>query len=125
MQNNYLSTKCKQCCGYDFVCENKHLQYIYKNDGLDLNEVLVPVKLTVIKNNQNIEELINDISIYSNTQTAIKKSDPPSNLKFYKLFEELSKTILAKNKFQEYYCFFERTNGQYNTLKRINSKDSK
>jgi len=36
MQNNYLSTKCKQCCGYDFVCENKHLQYIYKNDGLDL-----------------------------------------------------------------------------------------
>lgn len=95
-----------------------------KNDGLDLNEVLVPVKLTVIKNNQNIEELINDISIYSNTQTAIKKSDPPSNLKFYKLFEELSKTILAKNKFQEYCCFFERTNGQYNTLKRINSKDS-
>lgn len=32
----YLSTKCRQCCGKDFVCENKRLQYIYKNGGLDL-----------------------------------------------------------------------------------------
>lgn len=95
-----------------------------KNDKLNLSDILVPVKLTVIKNNKNIEELINDISIYSNTQTAIKRSDPPSNLKFYKQFEELSKTTLAKKSLQEYYCFFERTNGQYNTLKRINSKNS-
>lgn len=32
----YLYNKCKQCCGQDFTCENKRLQYIYKNDGLDL-----------------------------------------------------------------------------------------
>lgn len=93
-----------------------------KNDQLNLDEVLVPAKLTIIKNDKKIEELISNISIYSNSQTAIKKSDPPSNLKFYKRFEQLSKRILAKNGEKEYYCFFERTNGQYNTLKRIYSK---
>lgn len=93
-----------------------------KNDQLNLDKVLVPAKLTIIKNDKKLEELISNISIYSNSQTAIKKSDPPSNLKFYKRFEQLSKTILARNNEKEYYCFFERTNGQYNTLKRIYSK---
>lgn len=35
-KKKYLYNKCKQCCGQDFTCENKRLQYIYKNDGLDL-----------------------------------------------------------------------------------------
>lgn len=95
-----------------------------KNDRLYLDNVLVPAKLAVIKNNKNAEELISNISIYSNSQTAIKKSDPPSNSKFYKTFEELSKTIMARKGTQEYHCFFERTNGQYNTLKRMHTKKS-
>jgi len=34
--NGYLSNKCKQCFGLDFVCENKRLQYLHNNNGLDL-----------------------------------------------------------------------------------------
>ena len=91
------------------------------NDGGDIMANMKNAKKAI----KVIEKRRNENNNYAaSMKTAIKKSDPPSNLKFYKLFEELSKTILAKNKFQEYYCFFERTNGQYNTLKRINSKDS-
>ena len=34
--SGYLSNKCKQCFGLDFVCENKRLQYLHNNNGLDL-----------------------------------------------------------------------------------------
>ena len=93
-----------------------------QNDRLDLSRVLVPAKLAVIKNERASEDLINNISTYSNRQTAIKKSDPPSNSKYYKRFEALSKEIWATKNLQEFHCFFERTNGQYNTLKRMHTK---
>ncbi len=93
-----------------------------KNDKLNLDDIIVPAKISVIKNSNAAEDLISNISIYSNAQTAIKKSDPPSNLKFYKMFEELSKRIMAQKNMVEYHCFFERTNGQYNTLKKMNAK---
>lgn len=95
-----------------------------RNDRLNLNDVLVPAKLAIIKNEKTSEELISNISVFSNSQTAIKKSDPLSNAKFYKRFEELSKNIMAKKGVDEYHCFFERTNGQFNTLKRMHSKKS-
>ena len=98
--------------------------YECKNDRLDLSKIIVPAKLSIIKNAASSEYLISNISIYSNSQTAIKKSDPPSNSKFYKSFEALSKAIWAKKNMVEYHCFFERTNGQYNTLKRMHSLKS-
>lgn len=93
--------------------------YECKNDKLDLSQITVPAKLAVIKNLDSSEYLINNISIYSNAQSAIKKSDPPSNSRFYKAFEELSKNILAEKEMKSFHCFFERTNGQYATLKRM------
>ena len=98
--------------------------YECRNDKLDLSEIIVPAKLSVIKNIAASEDIISNISIYSNSQTAIKKSDPPSNMRFYKMVEELSKNILANKNMKEYHCFFERTNGQYNTLKRMHNKKS-
>lgn len=97
--------------------------YECKNDKLDLSQITVPAKLSIIKNSVSTEYLISNISIYSNLQTAIKKSDPPSNSKFYKIFEEISKTVLAKKNLIEYHCYFERTNGQYNTQKRLYTKN--
>lgn len=49
----------------------------------NLKDVIVPVKLTVVKNIGEADSFIRNISVYSNTQTAIKKSDPPSNLPYY------------------------------------------
>ena len=98
--------------------------YECKNDRCDLSKIIVPAKLSVIKNAEASEYLISNISVYSNSQTAIKKSDPPSNAKFYKAYEEMSKVVLAKKDMVEYHCFFERTNGQYNTLKRMHTNKS-
>lgn len=96
--------------------------YECMNDKLDLSQIIVPAKISIIKNEMALEYLISNISVYSNQQTAIKKSDPPSNSKFYICFEKLSKDILASKDMVEYHCFFERTNGQYNTVKRMHPK---
>ncbi|MCR4661152.1 MAG: AIPR family protein [Clostridia bacterium] len=89
----------------------------------ELNDVVVPVKLTIIKNLVNAPTLINNISVYSNTQTAIKKSDPPSNLKYYIDLKNISREVVLQNdKGKNYICYFERTAGEYDTeLKRNNS----
>lgn len=89
----------------------------------ELEEVVVPVKLTVIKNIVNAPMLISNISVFSNTQTAIKKSDPPSNLKYYIDLKNVSSNVtLVNQKGKNYICYFERTSGEYDTeLKRNNS----
>lgn len=85
----------------------------------ELNKILVPTKITVIKNRDASNMFINNISTYSNTQTAIKRSDPPSNLKYYvDIEQQANKTFFKTNEGMEFLCFFERTNGQYNTAKR-------
>ena len=87
----------------------------------NLNTVLVPVKLTVVKNISNSDDLIRNISLYSNTQTQIKKSDPPSNLPFYIDIKKLSQACVSSCQNINYICYFERTNGEYNTEFRRNN----
>ena len=89
----------------------------------ELDEVIVPVKLTVIKNIVNAPMLISNISVFSNTQTAIKKSDPPSNLQYYIDLKNVSNNVILVNeKGKNYICYFERTAGEYDTeLRRNNS----
>ena len=89
----------------------------------ELNDVVVPMKLTIIKNVINSQMLINNISVFSNTQTAIKKSDPPSNLQYYIDLKNISNNVVLTNeKGKNYVCYFERTAGEFETeLKRNNS----
>lgn len=93
--------------------------------GDKLNEVIVPVKLTVLKSIGSAETLIRNISVYSNTQTAIKKSDPPSNLPFYIQIKKLSQQCLSMDGDVNYLCYFERTNGEYETEFRRNNGSKK
>lgn len=90
-------------------------------DKLDLDEIIVPCKLTVLKNADDPQTLVSNISTFSNTQTAIKKSDPPSNLKYYIDIKRLSDITWASASGKNYLCFFERTNGEYNTARRRNN----
>lgn len=87
----------------------------------ELGKIVVPVKLTVVKNIGNSENLIRNISVFSNTQTAIKRSDPPSNLPFYVEIKKLSQNIVSTMDQQNYICYFERTNGEYDTEYRRNN----
>lgn len=95
--------------------------YECSKDRLELEEIIVPCKLTVLKNADDPQTLISNISTYSNTQTAIKKSDPPSNLKYYIDIKRLSDSTWASAAGKNYLCFFERTNGEYNTARRRNN----
>lgn len=95
--------------------------YECSKDKLELEEIIVPCKLTVLKNADDPQTLISNISTYSNTQTAIKKSDPPSNLKYYIDIKRLSDSTWASDSGKNYLCFFERTNGEYNTARRRNN----
>lgn len=98
----------------------------FKDKLLDnLNDVNVPVKLTVVKNIGGADSLIRNISVFSNTQTAIKKSDPPSNLPFYVDIKKLSQECLSTIANQNYICYFERTNGEYETELRRNNSSKK
>lgn len=96
---------------------------MFKEDS-DLSEVMVPVKITMIKRQSDEAEIVTNIAISANTQTAIAKSDLASNKPFYKSFEALSLhtpcyRTPAHNQDDAYYWFFERANGMYNTRKRI------
>lgn len=91
----------------------------------NLNDVIVPVKLTVVKNIGNADSFIRDISVYSNTQTAIKKSDPPSNLPYYIQIKKLSQQCLSTDGNVGYLCYFERTNGEYDTEFKRNNGSKK
>lgn len=91
----------------------------------ELEDVMVPVKMTVVKNIGYSEDFIRSISVYSNTQTAIKKSDPPSNLPYYIQIKKLSQTCLSNNEDGEYICYFERTLGEYQTEVRRNNSSKK
>lgn len=92
----------------------------------NLPKVIIPVKLTVVKNAGDSSSMISNISTYSNTQTAIKKSDPPSNLPFYVDIKKLSQQILSTDSNgNNYICYFERTTGEYDTdFRRNNRKKS-
>ncbi|MDD4000007.1 MAG: AIPR family protein, partial [Bacilli bacterium] len=93
-------------------------------DPIDLSEVVVPMKLTVLKRRENEAEMVSNISRYANTQTAIAKSDLSSNEPFYKEMQKFSRAVPCYKDnivapINEYYWFFERSNGQYNTERRV------
>lgn len=93
-------------------------------DPIDLSDVVVPMKLTILKRRENEAEMVSNISRYANTQTAIAKSDLSSNEPFYKEMQKYSRSIPCYKDnivapINEYYWFFERSNGQYNTERRV------
>lgn len=123
--NSGINYKIKNLTNFQIVNGGQTTATLYEcsKDKLEeeLKQVIVPVKLTVVKNIVNSSTFIRDISLYSNTQTAIKKSDPPSNLPFYIEIKRLSSECLSSDGENNYVCYFERTNGEYQTeLKRNN-----
>lgn len=93
-------------------------------DPIDLSDVIVPLKLAVLKRSENEAEMVSNISRFANTQTSIAKSDLSSNEPFYKQMEKLSRSIPCYkdgiiSPQSQYYWYFERSNGQYNTEKRV------
>lgn len=93
-----------------------HDTYIKNKEFVNLDYVVVPMKLTVLKDHSEINELVSKISEYSNTQNKIDMADFSSNHPFHVKMEELSERVRAPSKVGiqlESYWFYERVRGQY------------
>lgn len=90
--------------------------HTWKKDKVDISNVYVPVKLTIVKNRENFSEIVGRIAEYANTQNKVSASDLSSNRENHVLIEKLSRTIWAPPTSGETIqtrWFFERSRGQY------------
>ncbi|BCJ86813.1 AIPR family protein [Effusibacillus dendaii] len=83
----------------------------YKNN-LDLSQVFVPIKLTILKSNQNKDRIIAYISKYANSQNKITMSDFSANNPWQVEMEKLSRRTWVPSR-QRVRWFYERARGQY------------
>ncbi|HAV53845.1 MAG TPA: abortive phage resistance protein [Aequorivita sp.] len=92
------------------------IYHTWKKDKVDLSNVFVPVKLTIVKVRENFSEIVGRIAEYANTQNRVSASDLSSNRENHVIIEKLSRTIWAPpvngQSFQTRW-FFERSRGQY------------
>lgn len=94
-------------------------------DLVQLSKVYVPMKVSVIRNKEMRSDIVQNISRYANTQSAVKKSDHDINELFLRDIEQQSRQEWAKNTSEKPVSkwFFERTRGQYlDKAKHVNSR---
>lgn len=90
--------------------------HTWKKDKVDISNVFIPVKLTIVKNRENFSEIVGRIAEYANTQNRVSASDLSSNRENHVLIEKLSRTIWAppiSGESTQTRWFFERSRGQY------------
>lgn len=90
--------------------------HTWKKNKVDISNVFVPVKLTIVKNRDNFSEIVGRIAEYANTQNRVSASDLSSNRENHVLIEKLSRTIWAppiSGETTQTRWFFERSRGQY------------
>ncbi len=82
----------------------------------DLSKIFVQMKLTVIKDREQKEIEVPNISRFANSQNKVSELDLSSNNPYFVQIENLSRkkyVINPENKNQSFLWFFERVNGQY------------
>lgn len=84
-------------------------------DAKAMASVFVPMKISVIKNHDEISTIVPKISRFANTQSAVKKSDFNINESFLVELEQRSREEWVTNTAGKPVAkwFFERTRGQY------------
>lgn len=84
-------------------------------DKMPLDNIFVPMKLTVVKND-DYDSMIQNISRYANSQNKVKDSDLFSNHPFHRTFEALAKRIQAPAQGDAVHntmWYYERSRGKY------------
>lgn len=95
---------------------------------VDLTKVFVLMKISVINDKENSENIIKEISTSANSQTAIKNSDFSANDPYLVGLENMSRSEWVPNGKQCPICkwYFERTRGQYfDQLAQLNGYNEK
>lgn len=82
---------------------------------VELTKVFVPMKVSVIRDADNTDDIVKAISTTANSQTAIKNSDFSANEPYLIDMEKFSRSEWVPNGNNKPVCkwYFERTRGQY------------
>jgi hypothetical protein len=92
------------------------IYHTWKKNRADISDIMVQVKLTIIRDKENSENVVARIAEYSNTQNKVSAADLSSSRENYIALEKLSRTIWAPSSAgstAQTRWFFERTRGQY------------
>ena len=87
-----------------------------KNLKLDVSNVAVQMKLSVVKNKEKQHEFVSKVSEYANTQNKVNKSDFFSNSPFHKEMKNYSKRLwvaTVQGSQRRTHWFYERARGEY------------
>jgi hypothetical protein len=87
-----------------------------KKEKMDLNDVRVQVKITVLTDPTKIAEIVPEISRYANSQNKVNGADLAANGKFHRDLEELSRTVWApalSGLERGSHWYYERARGSY------------
>ena len=102
-----------------------------RKDHADLSAIYVPMKLSVVrpKDTDMLDEMIQKVAKYSNSQTKVSDADFFTNDPFHRAMERLSRSIpaprVAGSTFNTFW-FYERARGQYvNAQARMTIKEKK
>lgn len=85
-------------------------------DNLPLDGIYVPMKLTVVKDVDQYDDIVQNISKYANSQNKVTDADLFSNHPFHRRFEELSKKVIAParaGEINDTLWYYERSRGKY------------
>jgi len=104
-----------------------HTQKKFKD--ADLSKIFVQMKLTVIKDKEQKNIEVPNISRFANSQNKVSELDLSSNNPYFVQIENLSRkkyVVNPENKIQSLLWFFERANGQYReTLNKLTPTQQK
>jgi len=94
------------------------LHVAMRKDKVDLNGISVQMKLSVVraKNTEMLDDLIQNIAKYSNSQSKVTDADFFSNHPFHRAIERQSRTVkvpASEGAQFNTYWFYERARGQY------------
>ncbi len=98
--------------------------YFSRKDGLDVSRVKVMVKINVINVSEDskLDDLIANISEYSNSQSRVSKVDLRARNPQLIKFKSLSESVITPSGTK---WFFERAKGEFNTKVRIAGSNGK
>lgn len=92
-----------------------------------LKKIFVPAKITVLKNQAQMDRVVPQISKYANTQNKIQLADFTANDPYHRVMEHLSRTVWTPHKTGgalQTKWFYERARGAY-TDERSRAKSTK
>jgi hypothetical protein len=91
------------------------IYYARKKDRADLTQIHVQMKITLVHDDKQMENVVSRISKYANSQNKVSETDLTSNQTFHIVLEELSRTTWASpmSGHQQTRWYYERVKGQY------------